>query len=61
MSSTYSIAKELGTYPKKIERILKKNNVTLRSKSESQKLTPSKRGVASIRLKGEKRSEEEKD
>ena len=23
--STYSIAKELGTYPKKIERILKKN------------------------------------
>ena len=36
--STYSIAKELGTYPKKIERILKKNNIELRSKSESQKL-----------------------
>ena len=33
--STYSIAKELGTYPKKIERILKKNGRQLRSKSEA--------------------------
>ena len=35
-SSTYSIAKELNTYPKKIERILKKNGVILRSRSEAQ-------------------------
>ena len=34
-SSTYSIAKELNTYPKKIERILKKNGVTMRTRSEA--------------------------
>ena len=34
-SSTYSIAKELGTYPKKIERILKKNGITLRTRSQA--------------------------
>ena len=37
-SSTIAIAKELNTYPKKIERILKKNGTTLRSRSESQTL-----------------------
>ena len=37
-SSTIVLAKELGTYPKKIERILKKNGTQLRSRSESQKL-----------------------
>ena len=36
--STLTIAKELHTYPKKIERILKRNGTTLRSKSESQAL-----------------------
>ena len=36
--STYSIAKELGTYPKKIERILKKNGHKLRGKAEAQSL-----------------------
>ena len=35
--STYEIAKNLNTYPKKIERILKKNGCKLRSKSEAQK------------------------
>lgn len=57
--STYSIAKNLGTYPKKIERILKKNNVALRSKSESQKLAL-KSGRCEHPTKGKKRSEEEK-
>ena len=32
------LAKELDTYPKKIERILKRNGQSLRSKSESQAL-----------------------
>ena len=36
--STISLAKELNTYPKKIERILKKNGHALRSRSESQSL-----------------------
>jgi len=36
--STYSIAKELNTYPKKIERILKKHGHKLRNKSEAQSL-----------------------
>lgn len=36
--STYSIARELNTYPKKIERILKKNGYALRNKSEAQSL-----------------------
>ncbi len=57
--STYSIAKELGTYPKKIERILKKNNIKLRSKSESQKLAL-KAGRCEHPTKGKKRSEEKK-
>ena len=57
--STYSIAKELGTYPKKIERILKKNNIKLRSKSESQKLAL-KAGRCEHPTKGKKRTEEEK-
>jgi len=57
--STYSIAKELGTYPKKIERILKKNNIELRSKSESQKLAL-KAGRCEHPTKGKKRTKEEK-
>tara|TARA_R100000008_G_scaffold47731_1_gene28275 strand:- start:569 stop:1348 length:780 start_codon:yes stop_codon:yes gene_type:complete len=57
--STYSIAKELGTYPKKIERILKKNGHELRSKAEAQSLAI-KSGRTKHPTKGKKRSEEEK-
>ena len=57
--STYSIAKELGTYPKKIERILKKNGQKLRGKAEAQSLAI-KSGRTKHPTKGKKRSEEEK-
>lgn len=57
--STYSIAKELNTYPKKIERILKKNNVKMRTKSESQKIALES-GRTKHPTKGKKRTEEEK-
>ena len=57
--STIAIAKELGTYPKKIERILKKNGTTLRTRSESQSLAI-KKGRAKHPTKGTKRTEEEK-
>ena len=59
-SSTYSIAKELGTYPKKIERILKKNGITLRTRSQAQ-ANAIKTGRSKHPTKGEKRSEEEKN
>ena len=57
--STLSLAKELNTYPKKIERILKKNGHTLRSRSESQALAI-QNGRAKHPTKGLKRTEEEK-
>ena len=57
--STIAIAKELGTYPKKIERILKKNGEQLRSRSESQALAI-KSGRAKHPTKGLTRSEEDK-
>jgi very-short-patch-repair endonuclease len=57
--STISLAKELETYPKKIERILKKNGHTLRSRSESQSLAI-QNGRAKHPTKGLKRTEEEK-
>ena len=57
--STISLAKELDTYPKKIERILKKHGHTLRSRSESQSLAI-KNGRAKHPTKGLKRTEEEK-
>ena len=57
--STLSLAKELNTYPKKIERILKKNGHVLRSRSESQALAI-QNGRAKHPTKGLKRSEEEK-
>jgi very-short-patch-repair endonuclease len=57
--STYSIAKELNTYAKKLERILKKNNIKIRSKSESQKLALEK-GRSKHPTKGKQRTEEEK-
>ncbi len=59
-SSTYSIAKELGTYPKKIERMLKKNGVTMRTRSEAQ-ANAIKTGRSKHPTKGEKRSEEDKN
>lgn len=59
-SSTYSIAKELDTYPKKIERILKKNGIVLRSRSEAQ-TNAIKTGRTKHPTKGEKRSEEDKN
>ena len=58
-SSTIQIAKELDTYPKKIERILKKNNQIIRSRSESQKLAI-KKGRSKHPTEGMKRTEEEK-
>ena len=58
-NSTISIAKELNTYPKKIERILKKNGEPLRSRSESQSLAI-KNGRAKHPTKGLTRSEEDK-
>jgi len=58
-SSTIAIAKELDTYPKKIERILKKNGESLRSRSESQSLAI-REGRAKHPTKGTKRTEEEK-
>ena len=57
--STISLAKELSTYPKKIERILKKNGLSLRSRSESQILAI-QNGRAKHPTKGLKRTEEEK-
>jgi len=57
--STYSIAKQLNTYPKKIERILKKNNVPMRSKSESQKIAL-EMGRCEHPTKGKARTENEK-
>jgi very-short-patch-repair endonuclease len=57
--STYSIAKELDTYPKKIERILKKNGIKLRSKSEAQALAI-KSGRAKHPTEGKERSAEQK-
>ncbi len=57
--STIAIAKELGTYPKKIERILKKNGQKMRTRSESQALAI-KEGRSSHPTKGKVRSEEDK-
>jgi very-short-patch-repair endonuclease len=58
--STCSIAKELNTYPKKIERILKKNGQQLRDKSEAQSLAL-KSGRIEHPTRGKKRTEQEKD
>ena len=57
--STYSIAKELKTYPKKIERILKKNGYVLRSRAEAQALALSS-GRSKHPTKGIPRTEEQK-
>ena len=57
--STYAIAKELNTYPKKIERILESNGVVRRSRSEAQSLAI-KSGRAKHPTEGSKRTEEQK-
>jgi len=57
--STYSIAKELGTYPKKIERILKKRGIERRSRSDAQKAAI-ETGRTEHPTKGRKRTKEEK-
>lgn len=57
--STYEIAKELNTYPNKIRRILIKNGVELKDKSEAQK-NAIKVGKAIHPTKGKVRSHEEK-
>ena len=53
------IAESLGTYSKKIERLLKKNGVELRSKSEAAK-NAIKTGRSTPVNKGEPRSEKDK-
>ena len=57
--SCAEIAEEIGTYSKKIERILKKNNVTIRSKAEAMKLAIEK-GRADHPTEGKKMSDETK-
>ena len=57
--SCAQIAEEFDTYSKKIERALKKNGVTLRSKSDAAK-GAFKSGRAKAPGKGQKRTEEEK-
>lgn len=57
--STYEIAKTLDTYPNKIRRILKKHGVSLKSKSDAQRLAL-ENGVANHPTKGKKRTNKEK-
>jgi very-short-patch-repair endonuclease len=57
--STYEIAEALNTYPNKIRRTLKKHGVSLKTKSDAQKLALEK-GSASHPTKGKKRTKKEK-
>jgi len=57
--STYEIAKAHNTYTNKIRRILIKNGVEIKSKSEAQKNALEK-GIAKIPTQGTKRSKEER-
>ena len=57
--STYEIAKELGTYPNKIRRILIKNGEKVRDKSKAQTIAL-KTGRHKHPTKGKNRTEEEK-
>lgn len=54
--STYELAEKFETYPNKIRRILRKNGISLRSKSSAQK-NALKKGRASHPTKGKKQSE----
>lgn len=57
--STYEIAEILNTYPNKVRRILVKNGVELKSKSEAQR-NAINNGTAIIPTKGKKRTKEDK-
>lgn len=57
--STYQIAEDLKTYPKKIERVLLKHGVKLRTRSEAQKIALDS-GRNNHPTKGRKRNENEK-
>ena len=57
--STYQIAKDLNTYPNKIRRILHKNGIELKTRSEAQKNAIDK-GLVNLPTKGKQRSKEEK-
>lgn len=57
--SIHRIAEEVGTYPNKIRRLLKKNGKTLRTKSEAQK-TALANGTSKHPTAGKQRSEETK-
>ena len=58
--SANDIAKELGTYPKKISRIITKNGYGIRGHSEAQKAAI-ENGLSTHPTAGKKRSEEEKN
>ena len=57
--STYEIAEIMATYPNKIRRILIKNGIDIKTKSEAQK-NALKSGKAKIPTKGKKRSIQER-
>lgn len=57
--STYEIAETLNTYPNKVRRILLKNGVELKNRSEAQK-NALEQGNSTIPTKGRKRSQAEK-
>jgi very-short-patch-repair endonuclease len=57
--STYEIAEQFSTYPNKIRRILKKHGVSLKTKSEAQKLAL-KNGRCEHPTQGKERSTEDK-
>ncbi len=57
--STYQIAKEMNTYPNKIRRVLIKNGVQIKTKSEAQK-NALNTGVKDHPTKGKPRTDKEK-
>jgi len=57
--STYEIAEAMNTYPNRIRRILIKNGITLKTKSEAQK-NAIENGTAQHPTDGKKRTQEEK-
>lgn len=58
--SANDIAKELGTYPKKISRIIAKNGYNVRGRSEAAKMALES-GISTHPTAGKKRSEQEKN
>lgn len=57
--STYEIAQAMNTYPNKIRRILLRNNIEMKDKSEAQK-NALQNGTSKIPTLGRKRTKEEK-